>query len=60
MKREYEVVIQDGHRGMVVRYESNHRKRSKANVRDMVEAFVEKYNAPWNPGIVIHEWKKIN
>ncbi len=60
MKRhEYEAVIQQGRVGMVVQYESWHRKGSRANKEDMYKAFGKKYGKIWTVDTVIHELKTI-
>ena len=59
-KHEYEAVIQRGYMGMVVRYESYHRKGSRKNLLDMYDAFEKTYGAEWSPDTVIHELKRIH
>jgi len=58
-KHEYEAIIQQGRLGMVVRYESWHRKGSLANKADMVDEFARTYGSVWKPDTVIHEIKTI-
>ena len=58
-KHLYEAVIQSGRVGMVVQYESFHRKGSRANMEDMHKAFGEKYGKVWKPDTVIHELKTL-
>ena len=58
-KHEYEAVIQQGRLGMVVRYESFHRRGSRGNKNDMIKAFGLTYGAIWKPDTVIHEIKTI-
>jgi hypothetical protein len=59
-KHEYEAVIQQGHRAMVVRYESRHRRGSRNNRVDMYNAFAKTYGSVWKPDTVIHELKTIH
>ena len=60
MKRHtYEAVIQNGRVLRVVQYESYHRKGSRANKVDMINAFGKIYGKGWSTETVIHEWKMI-
>jgi len=58
-KHLYEAVIQSGRVGMVVRYESFHRKGSRANMADLYKAFGKTYGKVWNIDTVIHELKTL-